>query len=111
MHCEHSGSYQFLLTSTYLLHMLKIYNFLKFILLSQAAVKFDADQYLPTLHCMEKSDDPVKSAEGCLKENLPGINYSKIDKCAKVTFISLPLAATKPTSPTSHPFILPIFSI
>lgn len=47
------------------------------------SVKFDADQYLPAIHCMEASDDPVSNAEACVKENLPGVDYNSVDQCAK----------------------------
>ena len=52
----------------------------------QNAVGFDTDQYLPTLHCMENSDDPMANAKKCLKQNLPQISFKDVNSCTKVTF-------------------------
>lgn len=70
----------------------------------------DADKYFPVIHCIMKDENPEKSAEKCLKENLPKISFKDIKKCAKVNSTSQIFAAHE-NLPSSNFFLFGELSI
>ena len=42
---------------------------------------YEPDAYLPIIHCMEKTDDPVAVAEKCVVDQK--LNWNTVDKCAQ----------------------------